>query len=70
MGNYYEQDLKMRDLEKKTLETKIKSLQNILQRSNTGFLDLGQKVSELSQTIETMESNIKTHATTTKRFGR
>lgn len=67
MGNYYEQDLKMRELEKKSLETKIKSLQNVLQKSNTSLLDLGHKVNELGQTIEIMESNIQTQTTTQNR---
>lgn len=60
MANFYHQDIKLKEVEKSTLESKIKSLQGELQKSNFSLIYLINKVNELNGTIEYMRNEMET----------
>lgn len=61
MANYYQQDIKLKDMEKNTLESKIKTLQSELQTSNFNLMHLINKVTESNGTIQHMKQQLKVH---------
>lgn len=58
MADYYQQDVKLKEVEKITLETKIKNSQSELQKSNVNLMHLINKVNDLNNTIECMRSEM------------
>lgn len=59
MANYYQQDVKLKEVEKVTLESKIKTLQQELQKSNINLIHLINKVNKNNETIQYMRNEMQ-----------
>lgn len=68
MANYYQQDVKLKEIEKLTLTSKIKSLQDELQKSNLNIMHLINKLNELNSATEEMKNKMYTEMDVNEKY--
>lgn len=59
MAGYFERDIKAREVEKKSLEHQIKTLQKELDVSNSNLLEITSKMNQLHSTIRLTANEVK-----------
>ena len=58
MAKHYESDIKSREVEKQILQRKIVNLQNEMDVSNNGLVEVADKVEEVNRKISVIETEL------------